>query len=62
LNPSPSVVPKGNGMVSSPPVSARPSLAAPKISPHEPVKASGGPAIAKRPTSGVRSVNRSVKS
>jgi len=56
------VVPKGNGMVSSPPVSARPSLAAPKISPHEPVKASGGPAIVKRPTSGVRSVNRSVKS
>lgn len=56
------IVPKVTNMVPPLPSSARPSSAAPKASVHEPVKASGGPSINKRPISAIRSVNRYIKS
>jgi len=54
------IVSKANG-APSPPVSARPSSVTPKPSPQEPVRASGGPSIVKRPISAARAVNRYVK-
>ncbi|CAF0961113.1 unnamed protein product [Adineta steineri] len=58
----PLTVPKPNGIVPPPPpISVRRSSVAPRISPQEPVKASKGPIIAKRPNSAVRSVNRISK-
>lgn len=54
------IIPKPNGVPTPPPlpVSARPSSIARKSSPQEPIKASVGPSIVKRPVSAARAVNR----
>ena len=57
-SPRPLIVSKANGAPPPPPVSARPSSAAPRVSVQEPVKAVGVPSIVKRPVSAARSVNR----
>ncbi len=60
-SPRPLIIPKANIAPSHQPVSARPSSAAPKPSPQEPIRASGGPLIVKRPVSAARVVNRYMK-
>lgn len=58
-SPRPLVISKANG-IRTPPVSARPSSVTPKPSPHEPIRASAGPSIVKRPVSAARAVNRYI--